>query len=306
MRCRPPRATGGDPAASVRADPSGRQRRRSRPSRPARAMVAVRITATAPRTVRLMSPPWWHGGEFSSRRGRSKIIPRAHVPLTWVELRGLEPLTPSLRTRCATSCATAPWWRRSEVTKRQGSVVDRAAVDDRVELAVGVVRVVDQSRHARLHRATARSAGRRAAARPGRRGSWASLQAPGWVRSIAGRAAGSHRLADVRRQRHRDRLPAGGLARRRAAPRPPARAARPPRRGPAAPPRRPGPRPSRGGRPSAGRARRSASAATATPLPDRLAGAGDLAAAADLDPQVDQVGDRDDEQQRPAPTRAPA
>ena len=27
----------------------------------------------------------------------------------WVELRGLEPLTPSLRTRCATSCATAPW-----------------------------------------------------------------------------------------------------------------------------------------------------------------------------------------------------
>jgi hypothetical protein len=25
-----------------------------------------------------------------------------------VELRGLEPLTPSLRTRCATSCATAP------------------------------------------------------------------------------------------------------------------------------------------------------------------------------------------------------
>ena len=28
--------------------------------------------------------------------------------LTHVELRGLEPLTPSLRTRCATSCATAP------------------------------------------------------------------------------------------------------------------------------------------------------------------------------------------------------
>jgi hypothetical protein len=26
-----------------------------------------------------------------------------------VELRGLEPLTPSLRTRCATNCATAPW-----------------------------------------------------------------------------------------------------------------------------------------------------------------------------------------------------
>ena len=30
-----------------------------------------------------------------------------------VELRGLEPLTPSLRTRCATSCATAPWCGRN-------------------------------------------------------------------------------------------------------------------------------------------------------------------------------------------------
>ena len=32
---------------------------------------------------------------------------------TSVELRGLEPLTPSLRTRCATSCATAPWCGRN-------------------------------------------------------------------------------------------------------------------------------------------------------------------------------------------------
>jgi hypothetical protein len=29
-------------------------------------------------------------------------------PLTWVELRGLEPLTPCMPCRCATSCATAP------------------------------------------------------------------------------------------------------------------------------------------------------------------------------------------------------
>ena len=29
-----------------------------------------------------------------------------------VELRGFEPLTPSLRTRCATNCATAPWWTK--------------------------------------------------------------------------------------------------------------------------------------------------------------------------------------------------
>ena len=33
-----------------------------------------------------------------------------------VELRGLEPLTPSLRTRCATSCATAPWCGRNDNT----------------------------------------------------------------------------------------------------------------------------------------------------------------------------------------------
>jgi hypothetical protein len=36
----------------------------------------------------------------SSSQGSSEAI--------MVELRGLEPLTPSLRTRCATSCATAP------------------------------------------------------------------------------------------------------------------------------------------------------------------------------------------------------
>src|SRR5665647_2427368 len=34
-----------------------------------------------------------------------------------VELRGLEPLTPSLRTRCATSCATAPWCGRNNNTE---------------------------------------------------------------------------------------------------------------------------------------------------------------------------------------------
>ena len=27
----------------------------------------------------------------------------------YVELRGLEPLTPCMPCRCATSCATAPW-----------------------------------------------------------------------------------------------------------------------------------------------------------------------------------------------------
>jgi hypothetical protein len=37
-----------------------------------------------------------------------------------VELRGLEPLTPSLRTRCATSCATAPDAAADATISRQG------------------------------------------------------------------------------------------------------------------------------------------------------------------------------------------
>ena len=45
----------------------------------------------------------------------SRLVPHDYgstgSPL--VELRGLEPLTPSLRTRCATSCATAPWCGRN-------------------------------------------------------------------------------------------------------------------------------------------------------------------------------------------------
>ena len=36
----------------------------------------------------------------------------ARAMFVLVELRGFEPLTPSLRTRCATSCATAPCDRR--------------------------------------------------------------------------------------------------------------------------------------------------------------------------------------------------
>jgi hypothetical protein len=66
-----------------------------------------------------------------------------------VELRGLEPLTPSLRTRCATSCATAPGedargYQTPMVAQRRRlslnrSVVDgAAAVEDLVELG-GIV-----------------------------------------------------------------------------------------------------------------------------------------------------------------------
>jgi hypothetical protein len=50
----------------------------------------------------------------------SKIIPAASIALTWVELRGLEPLTPSLRTRCATSCATAPRWSNEVIRGEAG------------------------------------------------------------------------------------------------------------------------------------------------------------------------------------------
>jgi hypothetical protein len=38
-------------------------------------------------------------------KGRSRVRNR---PLTWVELRGFEPLTPSMRTRCATGLRYSP------------------------------------------------------------------------------------------------------------------------------------------------------------------------------------------------------
>ena len=41
-----------------------------------------------------------------TRKGRFHIRNR---PLTWVELRGFEPLTPSMRTRCATGLRYSPW-----------------------------------------------------------------------------------------------------------------------------------------------------------------------------------------------------
>jgi hypothetical protein len=39
-------------------------------------------------------------------KGRSRV---RNQPLTWVELRGFEPLTPSMRTRCATGLRYSPW-----------------------------------------------------------------------------------------------------------------------------------------------------------------------------------------------------
>ena len=42
---------------------------------------------------------------YKSRRGRFQDRNR---PVTWVELRGFEPLTPSMRTRCATGLRYSP------------------------------------------------------------------------------------------------------------------------------------------------------------------------------------------------------
>ena len=46
-----------------------------------------------------------HDGGDNSRDGMVLLL-----MLTHVELRGLEPLTPCMPCRCATSCATAPYW----------------------------------------------------------------------------------------------------------------------------------------------------------------------------------------------------
>lgn len=46
------------------------------------------------------------------RAEKEETAPEGAVrrPTTLVELRGLEPLTPTLPVWCATSCAIAPWW----------------------------------------------------------------------------------------------------------------------------------------------------------------------------------------------------
>jgi hypothetical protein len=42
---------------------------------------------------------------YDSQKGRLRDH---NWPLTWVELRGFEPLTPSMRTRCATGLRYSP------------------------------------------------------------------------------------------------------------------------------------------------------------------------------------------------------
>ena len=48
-------------------------------------------------------------------------------PLTWVELRGFEPLTPSMRTRCATGLRYSPWNSRQR-SKHQRLLARRAVL----------------------------------------------------------------------------------------------------------------------------------------------------------------------------------
>ena len=51
--------------------------------------------------------------------GLSQFLREAKVPLTRVEPRGLEPLTPCLQSKCATNCAMAPC-RRPHPRERPG------------------------------------------------------------------------------------------------------------------------------------------------------------------------------------------
>ncbi len=77
----------------------------------------------------------------------AELVGGSNVELL-VELRGFEPLTPSLRTRCATSCATAPRTVRQHSGPQhrrppgqgRASVADGPALEDVVELVVELQR----------------------------------------------------------------------------------------------------------------------------------------------------------------------
>ena len=119
---------------------AGRSHARARRPREPSVMVELRGSVGRPQgdllpsphsaeTTQCEGPPGTTGGPSHCgaegiRRGRRTAAPpespqhsgaqclgaRGNIPgpLGIVELRGLEPLTPSMRTRCATSCATAP------------------------------------------------------------------------------------------------------------------------------------------------------------------------------------------------------
>src|SRR3954469_21129298 len=99
----------------------------------------------------------------------------------------------------------SPWWN-VEATRTLGSVVHRTAVDDRLELVVGVLGVGPQGGHPggcpwrRGHLVDDRRTIELGLA-PGARVGQVDRRCP----------ARSRRLADVRRERHRDRVPAARL-----------------------------------------------------------------------------------------------
>ena len=52
---------------------------------------------------------WTQNGD-KARTPANDSIGKGSSLVRGVELRGLEPLTPCLQSRCATNCAIAPWW----------------------------------------------------------------------------------------------------------------------------------------------------------------------------------------------------
>ena len=159
------------------------------PPTTARAVVAVRITATAPRTVRLMGPPWWRGGEFSSRRGRIEDHPegarasdlggaegtRTPDPLVANEVRY------QLRYSPLVEAARLPNARGQSFTARRSMIASSwpsasSASSTRADMLACTGRGSE-----------CWSNGCSSTRAPG---SWASVQAPGRVRSIAGAGGG--------------------------------------------------------------------------------------------------------------------
>ncbi len=70
----------------------------------------MRPTPPAPAKTIAVPPTWPTGGSPTGereKRGRTRFP--GCGPAVEVELRGLEPLTPTLPVWCATSCAIAPY-----------------------------------------------------------------------------------------------------------------------------------------------------------------------------------------------------
>ena len=133
-------------------------------------------------------------------------------PTGLVELRGFEPLTPSMRTRCATGLRHSPrrdgedsrsCTLREEGVGQSPTARRRSTRTSPVTMPSGVSR---RPGAASADPAGSAPSGRRSRrARP--RSRWPEVQAPGLVRSMTRTERGAFGRGHVRRQRHRDRLP---------------------------------------------------------------------------------------------------